>query len=107
MTDDHVYFEEGVEWKRVWCNPRVNTVGQKIDPFDSKGFVEKTGKMKGTIGDMMDYSAELSEKRAEKTGVDPVKRKFFDNYQKENGKKHLLDRPKKLESDFMSVDLSD
>lgn len=107
MNDDHVYFENGVEWARLWSNPQINTVGKKIDPFDSKGFVEKTGKMKGSIGDMIDYSAELSAKRAEKTGEDPVKKKFFEDYQKETGKKHLMDRPKKFENDFMSVDADD
>ena len=43
--------------------------------------------MKGTFGDMMDYSSELSQKRAEKAGgIDPVKKKHFENYEKAVGK---------------------
>ncbi len=106
MTDEHVYFENGVEWKRVWKNPQINTAGTKIDPFSESDFVKKTGAMKGSIGDMIDYSEEMSQRRAEKTGIDPVKRKFFDDYQKENKRKHLLDRESKIENDFLSVDLT-
>jgi hypothetical protein len=46
-----------------------------------------------TIGDTMERSRELSHKRAEENGgIDPIKRKFFDNYSKERkGKKHPKD----------------
>ena len=46
---------------------------------------------------MMNLSAELSEKRAEKAGgLDPIKEKFFDNYAKERGGSEHPDRPKKV-----------
>jgi hypothetical protein len=55
--------------------------------------------MKGTYGDLLDYSAELSEKRASKDGEDPLKRKYFEEYKKKRGgKKHLKDVPKKIET---------
>ena len=60
--------------------------------------------MKGSVGDMLDYSKELSEKRAEKNGgVDPVKQKYFRNYEKKTGKKHLADK-KSYESKNVRID---
>lgn len=103
MNEDHSYSEGGIKWNRVWSNPQLNTKGS-VDPFDEKKFVEKTGNMKGTIGDMFDYSAEMSERRASKAGKDPVKEKLFKDYEKETGKKHLMDRPTKFENDLISFD---
>lgn len=106
MNDEHVYFEDGVEWKRVYTKPNASVQAvSKLDPFNKRGFIDKTGSMKGTIGDMMGLSEEMSAKRAEKTGhEDPVKRKFFDNYEKNIGKKHLADKPKRIERKGISVD---
>ena len=61
MSEKHIYFDDdGLRWERVYFSPQFNTQG-KIDAFDNKKFVDKTGKMKGTYGDLMDYSKELSE----------------------------------------------
>lgn len=86
MKDDHVYFDEdGLEWKREWTNPQLNCESN-IDPFNNSDFIEKTGKMKGTVGDMQEYSKELSAKRASMNGgVDPVKQNYYKNYSKERG----------------------
>ena len=67
MNDDHTYSEDGVEWQRVWDIPNA-AISSNADPFNSNAFLDKTANMKGTFGDMMDYSSELSEKRAEKSG---------------------------------------
>ena len=47
--------------------------------------------MKGTYGDLQDYSKELSEKRKTmNNGVDPVQQKFFKDYSKQRkGAKHV------------------
>jgi hypothetical protein len=88
-------------WERVYDVPQVN-IGNAtvIDPFDSKSFVNKTGGMTGKYGDLLDYSSELSDRRAALAGgEDPLKRKYFDDYKKKtNGKKHLKDIPKKIET---------
>lgn len=103
MNDVHSYEEEGVAWKRVFTIPQTS-IDTKIDPNSSKDFVRATNK-KGTIGDIMDLSAELSDKRAEKEGTDPVKQKHFEDYKKKNnGKKHLLDRPKVIESSVAKIE---
>lgn len=103
----HYMGENGDEdfWERIYDLPQVNIGNAKVDPFDNNMFVDKTGKMKGKYGDLLDYSAELSEKRAEKNGgVDPIKRKHFDNYEKRVGKKHLQDRPKKIETKNATIE---
>ena len=104
MNDDHAFSEEGVEWQRVFLSPNA-AISNSPDPFDGNSFVEKTANMKGTVGDMMDYSAELSQKRAERTGgEDPLKRKHLKEYEKLVGKKHVEDKPKSFENKDIKVD---
>ena len=90
MNDEHEYFDEdGLEWERQWTNPQLNTESS-IDPFDSKAFVERTGNMKGTYGDLQNYSKELSEERKKTHGIDPVQQKYFSEYSKKRkGAKHI------------------
>jgi hypothetical protein len=104
MNDSHTFSKDGVEWKRIFDIPNA-AISSSNDPFNSNSFVEKTANMKGTLGDMMDYSSELSQKRAEKSGgVDPVKKKHFENYEKAVGKKHLADKPKSFENKSVKID---
>ena len=92
-------------WERIYDLPQVNIGNSKVvDPFDRNGFVSKTGGMKGSYGDLMDYSSELSERRAALNGgEDPIKRQHFDNYEKKTGKKHLADK-KSYESKNVRID---
>lgn len=90
MNDEKKFVDEsGLEWKRLYSSPQLNTEAT-IDPWNNADFVNKTSSTKGTMGDLLDRSAELSEKRAsENGGVDPLKKKYFENYSKErNGAKH-------------------
>jgi len=100
INDEHSYTDKkGLKWNRVFTPPNVS-VDSKINEFSEKEFVEKTRTKKGTVGDLLDRSKELSEKRAQKNGgVDPLKNKFFKEYSKKRrGKKHEADpaRYKKL-----------
>jgi predicted nucleic acid-binding Zn ribbon protein len=106
MNEEHIYIDEfGLEWKRVFTVPHAS-IDTKDDAWDHNRFVEKTGKMKGTVGDALDYSAELSEKRAQANGgEDPIKKKAFNEYEKSVGKKHLSDRKKTIETSKIRVDL--
>lgn len=80
--------ETGVQWRRVFTNPQMGVDTVAIDPFSAKDYVRATGK-KGRIGDLWDRSAEMSAKRAEKEGLDPVKEGFYRDYSKKRkGKKH-------------------
>lgn len=91
MNDEPKSFsdEDGLEWGRVYDSPRLNTVGS-IDPWNNNDFVNKTAEKKGTYGDLLDVSEELSAKRAEERGgTDPIKQKKYDNYAKaRKGKRH-------------------
>lgn len=100
IDDEHSYTDKkGLKWNRVFTPPNV-LIDSKIDPFSESDFLEKTKSKKGSIGDLMDRSAELSDKRAQKAGgVDPIKERFFKEYSKKRrGKKHEADpaRYKKL-----------
>ena len=95
--------ESGEAWIRATHLPQAATNGLKpIDPHSAKQFVAKTGAMKGTIGDMLDLSKEMSAKRAEKHGdSDPIKEKFYKQYSdKRRGTLHtsqLAERQKKAQ----------
>ena len=93
MSESHVYSEDGIEWKRVFTVPQTS-IDTNIDPFSQNQFRERTGSKKGTVGDLLDYSAEQSRKRSEVIGSeDPVKRKYFDDYaKKRKGQKHIADK---------------
>lgn len=104
MNDEHSFSEGGIVWKRVFTVPQAS-IDTKIDPFSRKDFVDKTANKKGTMGGMMDLSAELSEARAEKTGhEDPVKRQLFNDYEKKNNKKHVADKPKVIETSTVKIE---
>ena len=105
MNDEHVYSEDGVEWSRVFLAPNAS-IDNSIDPFSKQQYLEATKNKKGTVGDMMNLSAELSEMRSEKMGgKDPVKEKFYDNYAKErNGAEHPNRKGKTYESKNVKVE---
>ena len=85
MKEEKVHIDDNnIEWKRIFTPCNLST-DAKIDPWKADDFVNKTQKKKGTMGDLMDQSAELSAQRAaENNGVDPVKEKYYKKYSKEN-----------------------
>jgi hypothetical protein len=104
MSEAHVYEKDGVEWKRIFTVPNAS-IDTQVDAFSKNKFIEKTGNMKGTVGDVLDMSADLSRIRSERTGEDPVKRKFFDDYKKKVGQEHYHDKKKTFETSKVRVDL--
>jgi len=107
MNEPHTFSKDGVEWERFFLPPNA-AISASDDPFNGNNYVEKTANMKGTIGDLMDYSAELSQKRAEACGgVDPLKQKTLENYSKKTGGKDhpsMLGEKKSFESKDVKVD---
>lgn len=107
MDDEKKYIDDqGLEWKRIFTSSQLRTESS-IDPWDNASFVNSTANMKGSVGDLLDKSSELSSIRAEQNGgVDPLKKKYFDNYSKErNGAKHHLDKTKSsYESKNVKID---
>lgn len=91
MNEEHIYSEDGLQWERVFTIPQSN-IDTRIDPFSEADFKNKTAGKRETLGDLMDRSKELSEKRQRSAGTDPVQKKFFEDYSKKtNGKKHVKD----------------
>jgi len=105
MNEDHSYTDEnGLKWNRVFSIPNASTDSQ-IDPNNPQAFLDATRNKKGSMGDLLDMSKELSEKRADKNGgSDPVKDKFFKEYSdSRKGAKHP-EQKKKFESKHIKVD---
>ena len=75
---------DGFKWKRLMTRPQTVMTGLKaLDPYSPQAFINKTGQMKGTLGDLFDASKELSERRAEKAhGKDPIRQKYYSDYRK-------------------------
>lgn len=108
MNDEKKYLDkEGCEWKRIYSLPQLNTESS-IDPWSNSDFVNKTANMKGTVGDLLDKSSELSAKRAEQSGgVDPLKKKYYQEYSKQRGgAKHPTENKKSFENKHIKIDLN-
>ena len=97
MNEDHVYIDEdGIKYTRVYYSPNT-AIDSQFDAFSSRDFAEKTRNKKGTIGDLINKSKELSEKRGG-AGNDPVLKSFYSSYEKENKVKHSAEiKTEKLE----------
>ena len=109
MNDEKEYIDENqLKWTRIYGNPQLSTTSS-IDPWSNDDFVNKTADMKGTVGDLLDRSAELSSKRAEQhNGVDPLKSEYFKKYSKERqGAKHPQEKGKIYESKNVKIEFDD
>lgn len=84
MDQEHVYFEDGKQWSRVFSSPQA-AENTRLNPFDAKAYVNKTGSVnKGSFGDLYNRSADMSAQRADKNGgVDEVKLAYAKKYQSE------------------------
>lgn len=104
VNDVHEYYKNGVKWNRVWTIPQAS-IDSRIDPNSAKDFSNKTANKRGTVGDLWDKSAELSSKRAEKEGIDPIKSSFYENYSKQNKGRLHMDQIKEKREKTVVVDL--
>jgi hypothetical protein len=86
MTEAHEYSENGVQFSRIFQAPGAS-VDTRMNPFSEADFVRRTNK-RMTLGDMMDESKALSEKRAQKAGKDPIREKAITDYEKLTKKQH-------------------
>lgn len=104
MNEKHIYIDsEGIEYERVWRVPQM-AMDLKMDPFSKNDFLKRMNK-RCKVGDMMDESAELSEKRAKIAGKDPLKEKIFTDYEKKTGHEHPESISKNIETSDFSIEL--
>jgi hypothetical protein len=105
MTEPHVYVDDsGVEWRRVFY-PVTFAFDTQLDGHDAKSFVRKTEKG-GTLGDIMDLSREMSEKRGGE-GNDEVKVKYEKDKQKkldDRARSNLKEERQKQFEEFKKLD---
>lgn len=82
MNEKHEAFsKDGFKLKRVFINPQIAIDAFKIDPYKPSDFIKATAKC-GKYGDVLDRSKELSLKRADKEGRDPIQEKYYKNWTK-------------------------
>jgi predicted nucleic acid-binding Zn ribbon protein len=109
MNDVHEYYGDENElesgWQRIFTVPTASVDTQQ-DPFSTNDFLERTAKKKGTYGNMLDYSKELSEKRASIAGgKDPIKEEYYKQYSKDRrGAKHPDQVKKTFENKHVKVE---
>ena len=106
MNDIHEFTDEnGLKWDRVFYAPNAS-IDTRTDEFSQQKFIDRTASKKGTYGDLLNYSAEMSEKRANQAGgVDPVKDKYLKDYSaKRKGAKHIDEMKKGFENKTIKVD---
>ncbi len=108
MNDTHEYYgDEDVPencWERIYTVPTAS-IDTKQDPFSSNQFLDITKSKRGTYGDMLDYSKELSDKRASIVGgEDPIKEEYYKQYSRDRkGAKHPDKMPKVFENKHVKV----
>lgn len=106
MNDVHEYSENNLKWDRVFTIPQAS-IDTNADPFNSNQFLDVTKNKRGTYGNMLDYSKELSEKRSQIVGgSDPVKDNYYKKYsQDRGGTKHPDTFKKVIENKNVRVEL--
>jgi hypothetical protein len=109
MNDVHEYHGENgneKDWIRIFHIPQAS-IDTKQDPFSSNEYLNVTKNKKGTYGDLLNYSQELSNKRADIAGgSDPIKENYYKNYSKQRrGAKHPDKIQKTFENKHIKVEL--
>ena len=86
MNDVHEFYKDGVKWRRIFQIPQAS-IDTKIDPFDQRKFIEKTGQSGGSLGSIMDRSKEASLAREKVIGFDPIAKARDEKWQNTRVKK--------------------
>lgn len=82
----HSQVVNGKTYKRVYTVPCAS-VDSRVG-VTSDEFRRATTNKKMKVGEMQDLSKEMHLRREEKEGIDPVKEKFYENYEKSMGQPH-------------------
>ncbi len=78
---------DGKVYKRIYSVPLMATnMGTRHGDATEADFRRATTDKKGLkMGDMQEISAEMSAKRAQRNGLDPVQEAYYERYAQENG----------------------
>ena len=82
ISEAHEYVDgDGTKWNRIFTVPYASIPNMtRIDAGSEEDFMKRTQNFDGTIGDLMDASKDLSEKRKQGTGSDKVQENFHKKY---------------------------
>lgn len=88
MNDEKKFEKDGIQWNRLYTIP-TSSVDTQFNAYSKSDYYKLTESKKQTVGDLIARSEEFSQKRAEKNnGKDPIKEKYFLDYEKQTGKVH-------------------
>lgn len=80
---------DGRVFKRVYAVPLAATFDTKIGDATRTDFERIVTSKKGMkVGDVWKLSGEMSEQRAQREGLDPVKERMYKQYERDNGIQH-------------------
>jgi hypothetical protein len=97
VHDIHEFSKDGIKWIRIFTIPTAS-IDSKWNCDDPNDFVIKSGKKKGSYGDILDKSLELSKEREKKYGRDEIKEQKFKDYaEKRHGHEHPLKKRERLD----------
>jgi hypothetical protein len=96
VHEEHIFIDkDGLKWEREFTIPNAS-IDTQIDANNPNDFVNKTANKRGTLGEILDKSKELSEKREKQLGKDPIKTAMYKKYKDERGKSHPQERREKV-----------
>lgn len=89
-TERHQQVKDGKVYKRVYAAPlaAVDLATRHGDATREDFRRVTTGKRHLKVGDMWEISAEMSEERRQRIGIDPVKEESYRRHEQEFGEKH-------------------
>jgi hypothetical protein len=105
MNDVHeATAPDGYKLSRLWMKPLMS-VDAKLNPNDPQSFVKYTNSRKGSYGELLDLSKELTQQRKDKNaGYDQVEQDMFTNYSKTRaGREHPDQKKQKLKEQLKST----
>jgi hypothetical protein len=88
MNDIHEYIENNIKWNRLFTSPNAS-IDNNWDHNSPRDFVEKSAKKRGTVQDLWNKSAELSQKRTKERGIDAIKESHLKNWSKKRNNRRV------------------
>jgi hypothetical protein len=88
-TDHQTQTRDGKVYKRVYSAP-LAAANTSFGDCTAEDFARKTAAEKRglKVGDAWEISAEMSDRRRQRDGIDLVKERYYEAYEKEHGEKH-------------------
>ena len=100
MENKQFFGPDGKFWRRIYLKPQMSIDSIIKDPLSSKEFINNSSRKTGVLGDLIEQSAELSQKREKLCGLDPIKSKYIKNWEKKRKRLHPENRKIKCKNEL-------